>query len=399
MNLDSDSQAISDLAIRRIGSENLNGLLKWYRQSIKSDASYIVYVVRRSYILAGLLGRIVGESMRDCPEKLYLTDGSILSCCEEIATYYRENGRFPKILLCDDILIHGRNLNRVIENIEARLIELLSADADERNVIEALSDAIQIRVYCFAETGHVLLKYRYMKDAKFIVKQSPVKWRELSGKISSFITEVGVANATYINSEIIDRSEAEEIVKNAFDRFRFQCVEGYTKIKFLKDSNNNVFAIYTIRLLKNKINDNYRVIPFVFMPNLDNNETQYLFDEIKAKGLAKGHPESFFEKLEYLNHIEGKRTFNEWISLILSNTIMQEFNAKYHIKSEKQRDDDLKFDLEKLARNYRFDKTDMHETYLRNCIDKMPIFSDRAGKHLIGMWEKSTDLSNRRKRN
>ena len=372
----SEDLDIKDHAIRRIGSEDLNGLIKWYKQGLNSDAFYVVYVVRRSYILAGLLGRIIGESMRDRSEKLYLTDGSVLSCCEEIAAYYKENERFPKILLCDDILIHGRNLNRVIENIEARLIELLSAEVDKQTVIDALSDAIQIRVYCFAETGHVLLKYRYMKDAKFIVKQSPEKWRELSGKISSFITEVGAANATYINSEIIDQAEAEEIVKDGFDRFRFQCVEGYTKIKFLKNTNNDVFAIYTIRLLKNKINENYRVIPFLFMPNLDENETRFLFDKIKANGLAKGHSESFFEKLDYLNHVDGKRMFNEWISLILSNTVLQEFNAKYHIKREKQRDDDLKFDFEKLARNYRFDKTDTHETFLRNCIDKIPIFSD-----------------------
>lgn len=46
----SEIQDMKDHAIRRLGSDELNGLIKWYKQGVDSDASYVVYVVRRSYI-------------------------------------------------------------------------------------------------------------------------------------------------------------------------------------------------------------------------------------------------------------------------------------------------------------------------------------------------------------
>ncbi len=365
------------LAIRRLGSGDLDGLSKWYTESIEAQVQYVVFVVRRSYILSVILEQITGINMVDSEDKKYVTDSAFLSCCPELADFYRENGRFPKIRLCDDTLIHGRNLNRVIENVEERLEELLGEE-DKDTIHQALADAIQIRVYCYAENKHLLLKTRYMNDARYIVKYEPLKWRELSGHISSLIVESGVANATYINSEVIFRDEYERIIHSeegvGYKRQVFQNLEGCIKVEFLKNPEEYVYAVYSLRILKNKAENFYRVIPFVFMPNLDDGETGILLKRIEELCIAKQYPAGFIAKLKGLYQVNGKRAFNEWVSLIISNAILRDFNMKYNITISDERKDLLNREIVKLGRNYRFDQTEDHIGYLKKCIEEAPIF-------------------------
>lgn len=370
------------LALKHLGAKDLDGLLEWYDECIKADARYVVFVVRRSYILSLILESLTGRSMTDGLGKTYVTDSAFLLCCEELANYYEAHSSFPKIMLCDDLLIHGRNLNRVIEAAEDRLQELLPKE-DKDVICEAFSDAIQIRVYCLASNDHLLLRTEYMQDAECVIKYEPIKWRELSSHISSLIVESGIANATYVASEVISKEECERVIESdaGYQRWIFQNVEGYIKVDFLCDEREGVCAIYTIRLLKNKLNDSYRVIPFVFMPNLDNLETLFLFNCIKQLGLENGYSELFFERLKDLYSINGKRAYNEWVTLIICQAVLQEFNRRYNIKTDDficggSYKSEYYREIVKLSRNYRFDSTDSHIVFLETCIKEKPIFSD-----------------------
>ena len=372
--LSKEFQDIKDQTIRRLGSEDLNGLMKWHNQIMEHDAAYVAYVTGRSYALGELMGRITKNPIKDDSNKFFVTDVALLSCCEKLADFYIKNGKFPKILLCEDVLVHGRNLNGVIINLENRMTELLGKDYSKEKIVDDLSDAIAIRVYCFAETGHVLLKYRYMKDARFIVKQESPKWRELSGKLSSVIPETGSSITTFLPSQIISKEDAKDVIKEGFDEFRVQNVKGFTKIRLLKNAKGEVVAAYSIRLLMDQVNENYHVLPFLFLPNLDEQETAFLFQKIKKQGLLKGHPEEFFRKLEELGKIRGKRAFNEWISLILNAAILQEFKGSHTCERNKEQIMNNNLMFKNLARNFRFDETDAHKVYLKNCLEKMPIF-------------------------
>lgn len=381
--------SLNALVLNRLGAdEEIKNLKIWYDKCIDAPVRYVVFVVRRCYLLALLMEALQADETRkmiDNRNKSYVTDAAFLSCCEELAAYYRQCQAFPKIMLCDDQLIHGRNLNRVIENVERRLHELLP-EVELQKVKDALSAAIQIRVFCFARNDHLLLKTNYMQDATYELKYQPVKWRELSSRISTLVTESGIANASYINSELIDASECERIVKGENSGFRqrfFQNVSGYTKVKLLRDHAGLVYAIYTIRILKNKFDDKYRVIPFVFMPNLDDSETLHLFDAIKTAGISKKWGEGFFEQMLAFYRVNGKRTFNEWLTLIISQAVLKEFNDQYGIclgthgqngDENGKGDRGYQAEIQKLARNYRFDQTDRHVMYLEACIQN-PILS------------------------
>ena len=376
-----EQRELNELAKKLIGENDLRGVIEWYKRALKSDARFVVYVVRRSYILAILLEKITGEKMEDSEERSFITDSAFLLCCEKLAENYRLRKQFPSILLCDDILIHGRNLNRIIKNIEERLFELLEDFEEEQTIRDTLAEAIQINVYCYATNGPLRLRNRYRKNTECFVKYEPVKWRELSSHISSFIVESGVANASYINSEVIHAVDFEKLRMNEFEEHYFQNVEGYTKIRFLKNENNEVYAICTLRLLKNKVNDLYRVIPLVFMPNLDENETEILFDNIKTIGLKKGYPEEFFEQIAKLNDITGKRLFNEWITLIVSQAMLQEFHEEKQIAGcfmESEAEEDFEHEISRLIRNYETSWNGQNDvaSALRRCLKDAPIFSN-----------------------
>ena len=105
--------------------EIFNDMCEWYLDTTSGEWKYVVFVVRRSYILAQILEKITQKYMAKVAGTIYLTDAAFLLCCDAFAEYYRKNGRFPKILLCDDFFIHGRNINHILEGIEKRLMKLL----------------------------------------------------------------------------------------------------------------------------------------------------------------------------------------------------------------------------------------------------------------------------------
>lgn len=369
-----------EVAKRLLGQKELEGIINWYTEALNSDARFVVFIVRRSYILATLMEKITNKKMADTTERSFFTDSAFLLCSEDLAEFYRQHQRFPGICLCDDILIHGRNLNRIIKNIEDRLFELLQDEEDEQTIRDALADAIQINVYCYAAGGTLRLRNQYRKNTRCLVKYEPVKWRELSSHISSFIVDSGVANASYINSEVFSEDNFERICKNEYKKHYFQNVEGFTKVRFLRNENNEVYAICTLRLLKNRINNLYRVIPFVFMPNLDETETKILFNGIKKLGMDKGYPDYYFENIWKLNHVSGKRLFNEWLTLIISQAMLQEFREEKNEAScvpESEAVEDFEYEISRLVRNYKTSsnkESDM-EDILRRCLRDVPIFS------------------------
>ena len=125
LSMNNKNIAIGGIISRIFDEEIERDMYQWYEDTVSGECDYVVFVVRRSYILAQILEKATGHYMSDVENTVYLTDASMFLCCSEFAEYYRMNDRFPKILLCDDLFIHGRNLNHILETMEERLEELL----------------------------------------------------------------------------------------------------------------------------------------------------------------------------------------------------------------------------------------------------------------------------------
>lgn len=84
--------------------DHLADYLLRIREAVQGDGSYqyVCVMERRCFNLVA----------RFSPELLdrVVTSNGLLCMGKEIARYYEENYDFPRMLVCDDIVIHGRNL-------------------------------------------------------------------------------------------------------------------------------------------------------------------------------------------------------------------------------------------------------------------------------------------------
>jgi hypothetical protein len=162
---------------------------------------------------------------------------------------------------------------------------------------------------------------------------------------SELVMSSGMANAVYVFSEKINGCQFATIPKNEFIKTEYQNHTQYTKINVIKEK-NFYKAIMSVRIIENRYSNVYRAVPFVILPNLGKLETERLIESI----LSFIPDELYQTSIREWFNIEGLRSVNELITLILSNAILQDFNQKYGITIG--HDDDYNEEINKLMRNY-----------------------------------------------
>lgn len=336
---------LEKIASSVMGEDVLEGLKEWYTDTLETRCTYVVFIVRRSYMLALILERLTGKKMEPGKRVHYLTDASMLLHCEEIAEAYRRNQRIPSILLCDDVCRHGRNLNHFIEMIENRLISLLP-EYNEADIKEGLLAALRIHVYARSD-GPLLLsgKYEFNLDVKRRV--SAKFMHGFSSDLSMLISLSGIANASYIYSENVPDEKIQAMVYDDYIETTYQNVTQYTRVKFIGDDRAKK-AIFTLRIIKST-DEGCTVLPFVFMPNLGAEETSRMLWMIERRMRDKDIRDDYIERLSELDRVAGKRSFNEAVTLLFSHALLQDFNNRYDITVPEE---DRKAEITKLARNY-----------------------------------------------
>lgn len=348
-----------------LGGDALDDIIEWYLHIVSKRPSYVVFVVRRCYMLALIMEKITGIRMEDKGETVYMTDAAFSLQCHQLADYYLRYQMFPSILLVDDILIHGRNLNKLIYKMEQQVCRciLQAADSekerkvwlfgcDEEDIKAAFMDAVVIDVYTCAQGG-LLLWERYKRKLMYRRKMKPRDWRQLSSDISTMILCSNVTNASYIFTEYLSEDEFDRINSDleahGFLSTVYQNTREYTRTRYLVKG-DRIKVAYTLRIIENSLCDGYRVAPYVFLPSLSHEESMRLQDAVLKKVKQM---EGCRRWLKEMTEQGGSRSFNEIYTLIFSHVLLQEFNKEFHI----QRDinsPDWAAEIEKLARNYYF---------------------------------------------
>lgn len=348
-----------------LGREDFEGLKEWYSETLKGKWHYVVYMVRRSYMLALIMEELTGRKMEDSSDSVFLTDAAFLLRGEELAEAYKVWGRFPGILICDDICLHGRNFNHYIEAMEELLFELLP-DCGRETIKEALTEAVQFHVYVRSD-GPLLLLGRYELRIFHKGRRTLADLHRLSSGFSSLILHANMAYAGYIYSESISQLDFERIHLDGYIKTEYQNTEQFVRIGFVGDGEEKK-AVYTLRIVKNINQKGARVIPFVFLPNLNQNETWNLLNRMIPVFREHGISENLCQTLRMLERQYGKRSFNEWLTLIFSQIVLAEFNKENQI----QPDEDLaRQEIRKLARNYNQNDLMETEEMLQEVVQKL----------------------------
>lgn len=338
-------------AVSILGEEFYDGIVRFYENIWNSDYSYKVCLVRRSFVL----NRIFYEMKpRKVETNNIITDSALLALCPKIAKQFIENEyRFPSILICDDILIHGRAINTFLVSFEnqliATIIELDKSLEDKADEIRTkISFAIDIKIYMKNKEASILLS-RYLTRMQSDKIAEACIWRDLSNRISLLISRSGKANANFVlatrvNKKVVNMEMNQWIRRETFYR-------GNRQIVYIKtlEFGHGIKAVCTIRINKEFNVEEYCAIPFIFLPAINEVGRTYLIESIKNK--LPEDKRIICQKWEKYS----KRSLDEFITCVLSQNLLLIFQNDNNVKDTKS-NSTTKMEIEKIANNYGNDE-------------------------------------------
>lgn len=199
---------LPDLARTTFVLDNYERLYRFFERVWTLDYDYKVAMARRAFNLnyALLVIESGSSSDKEYAEKNWISNTALLLYHEKIAEHYLENRQFPKILILDDICLHGRSIATLLDELERLIIDYLNEkrelNEDEKLSIHwALTAAIDI--YVFARNEQYLLLEKAYRDKVHWEEPLPAnELRELSLQISRFLQQSAVCNTSYIVSSV-----------------------------------------------------------------------------------------------------------------------------------------------------------------------------------------------------
>lgn len=280
---------------------------------------FVVFITRRCYVLFQVFERVfkerdtqgtrawerlrslcpeavaLGLEWKDCAELIryhFITDINLLTQSRSIAQYFANTGVFPSLVVCDELLIHGRTINSFLNEFEKELLKNLQLIGQEETLPlqlklgEKLIQALQLYVYA-RNDGVMLLLPRYCSALHVFRKQMDKnKWRALSMYFSRLISASPVNNAAYawnFGEKLTDQSVKLPYPVNGFECCETEIYKGFRQTTFVMmyDRGHGTQAICTVRA-KESLNLYQRHIHRMFVPYI-------LYDRVSYKNVMRLH--------------------------------------------------------------------------------------------------------------
>lgn len=334
---------------------------------IKQIAPEYDYVCARERRCFNLVARFL-------PKVDMISSRALMLKYDEIAEYYRENKKFPRILILDDLMIHGRGVAKLLQQLEDMLaIKLLDMGVLKRSdnyrytVYRDLTDAVTIFVYA-RNTGVIFLEEGYLERLSTVKKLYAEEMRDLSFQLSSQMEQWDIANTSYVYSV---RSEAlTDYLLNQNDG-RIGSSEWVRKTWFYGGEEMILYIrlhgrtavnrVDTIRFFPGRCNrDNPRreslplLTSFTFFGDLREDVLHRLFEEVSCilqnAGLDKLAGILQQDQNEQINFVL-MQTQIQLISFILSVAMLREF-CQDVIPEDRLNEVVMRGDIWKISRNF-----------------------------------------------
>lgn len=340
-----DTEFLRQSLMVKMGQDYVDKLDIWYNQILESNARYIVFLEPKCYDLVLYMEDINDKKLKDDNHKEYLTAESFLTRCDELAIYYHKNGRFPHILLCEDFLIYGININHFLEFLKDNLCKLL-IEKHQSEIESSLSAAIKI--FTVTKFSPDILLGLYELNVKYIKKvDMGLDGRECN-KCVNLSSEL--LSRLYNNYNTYTQIVSDDIYNQIYNSEEWKKtiyfnIKEYSKFEYVKNI-NQVKVIYSMRLREFK--NESRLIPYVFLPNMDANETLNIKNKI-FNILSKDKRWVNIEK--EMEILSDENIFYEWLILLISHIFLKQFNIDNKCNIENN-EEDYNDQVIKLMRNY-----------------------------------------------
>lgn len=322
---DEQMQGLKDNMRSVLGEEYYALTEGLFFDALNSRARYIVFLARRCFNLMNLYYRANYKVPDINYEQRVLSDSGLLANVPSVAYRYIALGSIPDILIVDDILIHGRGINKLIDDfidslkkfMDSRGFEYSSEDL-EREVVKSITIRVMVQ-----NNKPLLMNSSYYQrllvDGYKPNIWEPRRWHELSSCISRLVSESIFSNTSFTLSLYSDNeSDVKNSVEEAAKRLGF-IKSSWSKrfvsdawVKPLKRKDGDISAFYTLRITQNMIDDSICVVPFVFASGIDFNFSEILFKKLFDENT---------ENLIFSSHLPEKVSA-EFIYLVLSYNLL-----------------------------------------------------------------------------
>ncbi len=167
---------------------------------------YRVFMARRCFNLNEVFMKILLEKREGYDLTGMMSNQALLLQAEDVARRYVETGKIDPILIVDDIIIHGRTIQKLLYDFEetvGRALERLGAGSGPLygNLHKNLTDAVSIQVY-LANKGKFLLSTDYFWRLSWVSHVERIEWQEISQRISWLLQDSEIANTSFVISAL-----------------------------------------------------------------------------------------------------------------------------------------------------------------------------------------------------
>ena len=317
-----ESVATIKYLTRVFSEEELKYLKMWYQGILATDAEYIVQITDNSLALTQLLEQYVGESIAGTYDRKYLTAEAFNIYYTELAAYFRLHRCFPKIYFIDFVLLHGHDLNYVLEELQHHMCQLLD-DFEPDKIYCELAVAISIKIMMKTSLGSLVIN-RYSANVDYVSSLgllSENNWRKFMDKIYSAILNLEIHNQSYIHVITISKDEYERIVANKFLKTVYQ-----SKVELFKVLKHDT-GMFVVRILHNYGTNSYTMIPYVVLEHELGEDT---YARIRCEVVTR-YGSGCVDYFDYLCTLPDNRNINAFIEFLLSNSFLHYVAHKYSI--------------------------------------------------------------------
>ena len=280
------------------------------------------------------------EAFRTFIREHFITDTAFSSMVGYLLDEYNKTGHFPRFIILDELLIHGRGLNGLLFQIEQSLVsgceQFLEKKGsgvlheEQQSVQQAFLDSLDIWIYAENENEDLLLK-RYAARMHSLILCTHSEWRALSLRFGQLVSVGKLSNVGF--SWSIEHKEmplqSDETGSFKLITTHLQNVEQKTYIWFYPNQASPRVAA-TIRFKRNAAGE-LLCVPYIIYGSLLWKNLSSIQKHISAiaEQQNKKSISAFLNQNNQYHIIGTEASYIRWVAettdLILSSLLMKKF--------------------------------------------------------------------------
>lgn len=275
---------------------------------------YKVFLTRRAFVLYKLFQTVFGNEI-EAYGKMYNTHSLPLL----------KNTEQGKILIVDDIIVHGRTMTRIVDKLQ------------EWNI-----DKTRIVLWCIRCNSKACNLEKLKPFLKHVIYVMPEQWEKFSDTLTKSIVASNVGYISFVDSyrvEDIDFSNIStwanqlnlQVLSNTAEHFTRYAIE--SKILWGNFSRKDIVDKYNITpcIRIYKMGEEELLIPYVFMPSLCVDKV-YLFCRSLLKDFGINEYPAIFDNQDP----DILALFYKWTTNKISFAFLESFVKEYELNFERK---------------------------------------------------------------